>query len=254
MSLQRMIVIPPDTFERWKNIVVEDKKLSELDREMRKILYDNKLNTISKWYHYRQNLLKYLNTNRKRHIMHNFNTKKQITNVDTQTKIVNYKNKMAQTLPINHHSVGTQVKLMKTLEEIPSLEEVFGNSNQFSSLEEEGNYDETTGENDLIELDVDDIVRTKALEGQPNSVKIIKERKSMDPNEYRVFELNTGEQINVPVEKQMITRATLKRGRLPDTTQTLLAFPHKKKTKSNSTSTPMKSQNGGKTVISWKKL
>lgn len=247
MSLQRMIVIPGDTFERWKKIVTEDKKLSNLDREMKKILFNNKLNDVSKWHFYRQNLLKYLNTKRR----HN-NVATQYLDANIQTDPVKYKHKKLQTLKPDVNSIGTQVTLMKPPEELPSIEEVFGSQNRFSSLEDESN---TTGEDELLELDMDDYVRNKALEGQPSSVKIFKERASLDPNEYRLFELNNGDTVNVPVEKQMITRSTLKRGRLPDATQTTLAFAHrKKKLKQSSTSTPIKSKKDVASSIPWKKL
>lgn len=59
MSLQRMIIIPPDVFEKWRHIIIDDKRISELDRKMKNIIYNKNLNDIDKWYHYRENLLKY---------------------------------------------------------------------------------------------------------------------------------------------------------------------------------------------------
>lgn len=258
MSLQRMIVIPSDTFDRWKKIVMEDKKLSDLDREMRNILFNHKLNTVKKWHLYRQNLLKYLNV--KRPVKHERYIKNLIT-TDTQTDSAKYRNTEAQTLPPpEQKSIATQLsrkagaKLVKSFQEIPSVEEVFGNSNRFSSLEEE-HFNESD-ENDAVEIDVDDVVRQQALEGQPYSVRIAKERKSMNPTEYRIFELSNGEQVNVPVEKQIITRSVLKRNNISsDPTQTTLLFPPRKKLKqkSSTTSTPVKSQQKGKgNSIQWK--
>lgn len=261
--MQRMIVIPPDTFERWKKIIIEDKKLSGLDQEMKKILYDSKLNTLSKWHHYRQNLFKYLHGKRKhnRRFTESFtNTPSsvdpEITTSGKETRRVKYKNTKMQTSPLEHKSVATQVsrksKLPRSFQDIPSLEEVFGNTNRFSSLEEEGSN--SSNENKLVELDVDDIVREKALEGYPASVKITKERRSMDPNEYRLYELNNGIDVNVPVDKQMVTRGAFRRGNiLGDPAQTVLNFPPKKLKNKASTSTPLKSRQNGKGIrIPWK--
>lgn len=49
MNLQRMIVIPDHTFEKWKNIVLDDEKMSNLDKNMKSILNNTKLNDITKW-------------------------------------------------------------------------------------------------------------------------------------------------------------------------------------------------------------
>lgn len=250
MSLQRMIVIPPDTFERWKNIVVEDKKLSDLDQEMKKILYNNKLNDIDKWHFYRQNLLRYLNAKQEqRQNINNFSktnviteAQKNLRDMDTQTKTVYYKHKTAQTLPTAQKSIGSQANFMEFIDDPPST---LDTSNIFPTLENKG--DDIDGE-DEIELDVSDIVREKALEGQSKTTKIFRERQSFDRDAYRVFDLNNGETVNVPVERQMITRAALKLGTLPDKSQTTIDFRNQKR-KNSTTSTPTKSQ--PKSTTSW---
>jgi hypothetical protein len=48
MGLQRMIVLPPETFERWKHLIVDDARLSTLDKEMKRMLYDKKLDSLNK--------------------------------------------------------------------------------------------------------------------------------------------------------------------------------------------------------------
>ncbi len=58
-NLQRMIIIPPEVFDKWKNIITEDQQLSQLDKSMRNIIYNKNLNEIDKWHHYRENLLKF---------------------------------------------------------------------------------------------------------------------------------------------------------------------------------------------------
>lgn len=278
-NLQRMVVMPPDTFDRWKKIVLEDTKLSCLDKELKNILYNTKLNDISKWQLYRQNLFRYLNSKLNRHNgfakspLNSTETRKlYIRDVDTQTKKKSVRNKKEQTLSPCRESVGIQTKLlperqsfgtqtsfrpMKTLEPIQPIEEIFGDSSRFSSLEMEDN-DVDDDDDDVSEelLDMDEDVREKALQGQPSSVKISRERKSLDPTEYRSFELSNGDSITVPVEKQMVTRLNLRRGIHPDKSQTILDFSHRKK----KSSTPKKSNKKKKSPpekkkkIPWQRL
>lgn len=49
MNLQRMIIVPAHTFEKWKHIITYDKRMSDLDRNMKSILNNTSLNDLSKW-------------------------------------------------------------------------------------------------------------------------------------------------------------------------------------------------------------
>lgn len=70
----------------------------------------------------------------------------------------------------------------------------------------------------------------------------------MNPLEYRRFELNTGEDVNVPIPKRkMITRSSVKKK--SPTKQQSLNFPVVKKLKKIVNSTPTKKQGGGN--ITW---
>lgn len=53
-------------------------------------------------------------------------------------------------------------------------------------------------------LDPDESTREKALEGHSNDVRIVKKRKSLGPNDYRIFELSTGEVVTVPITEKTI--------------------------------------------------
>lgn len=64
--MQRMIVVPPTVFEKWKKIFVADKQLSDLDLEMKRVLYSKNMNNTDKWHLYRQNLMRYLMVSRKK--------------------------------------------------------------------------------------------------------------------------------------------------------------------------------------------
>lgn len=54
MNLQRMIVIPAHTFEKWKNFIIHDEKMSDLDRNMKSILNNTKLTDVTKWQLYKR--------------------------------------------------------------------------------------------------------------------------------------------------------------------------------------------------------
>lgn len=61
--LRRMIVIDPELFEKYKNLIIEEKQLSDTDRKLKNILLDNRLNDSDKWYLYRQVILRQPNNN-----------------------------------------------------------------------------------------------------------------------------------------------------------------------------------------------
>ena len=52
MNLQRMIVVPAHTFEKWKNILIHNTRITDL--KVKSILNNKKLNDISKWQLYKQ--------------------------------------------------------------------------------------------------------------------------------------------------------------------------------------------------------
>lgn len=62
-NLQRRIIIPPVVFNKSKDIIIEDQKLSQLDNSMKNIIRNIWIKLIcfdSNWYQYRENLLKFL--------------------------------------------------------------------------------------------------------------------------------------------------------------------------------------------------
>jgi hypothetical protein len=61
-----MLVLPPEVYEKFKNEIQDDRNLSMLDKKMKAILKNKKLNPIQKWYLYRQQLIKYANIRRTR--------------------------------------------------------------------------------------------------------------------------------------------------------------------------------------------
>lgn len=101
-NLQRMIVIPPDIFEKFKHAVLEDGQLTELDKNMKSILHNNKLTDLNKWHLYRQNLIKYSSMKRKNAYQNNFKIHHPIKHVEgiaVQTKKVYTKDKDTNTIP-----------------------------------------------------------------------------------------------------------------------------------------------------------
>lgn len=285
MNLQRMIVIPPETFENLKNLILNDSQLSELDKGMKKILNEKKLSDTHKWHHYRQNLIKYLNVKKNRDVKKSLNTLKNVSaNIQKYDKSVQSKKILKQNVeasPVEELEQSFRIPKKNVSRKVSlPIDDIFSTSSRFESIE---SNDEVDDEDDNISLtdengeenltnettyDNDTFIRQQALEGHPKDVKIIKERLSMNPNEYRAFELNTGEQVNVPVPNQRELRSRpLKQTHLnfpivknlpskksKNKSQTSLHATSKKKTKANKRkssfkrSTPIKkskTQKGG---------
>lgn len=63
-KLSKMYLLSPETFQKYKNNILNESALSDLDKRMLKILYNKKMNNIQKWYNYRQQLIRYTNLER----------------------------------------------------------------------------------------------------------------------------------------------------------------------------------------------
>ncbi len=61
-----MIIVPPEVFDKWKHIILDDESQSDLDKQMKSIILNKTLNNIDKWHHYREVLLKYSFMNKTR--------------------------------------------------------------------------------------------------------------------------------------------------------------------------------------------
>lgn len=244
MNLQRMIVVPAHTFEKWKKIVVHDDKMNDLDKNMKIILHNSKLDDMSKWHLYRQNLIRFSNSKRNfdKNALSRLPNRSVMKDVSTEARIFQ-KSKDAQT-ENKTKDIETQFdgKPWKALKPSPvkSINELFESSNRFASIDEEDFKEQFDNDKDIDDeqFDRDESIKRLALEGQPADVKISRERKSLRPDEYRVFELNTGEDVNVPVtQEKRITRARAKNTPFEKPTP-----PNKNKSK---TSTPAKKKKQG---------
>lgn len=238
-NLQRMIVIPPDLFQYFKDTVYEDKELGSLDKEMRKILRNKKLNSTQKWYEYRQNLIKY--GNKKRNMLTKPSSKQPTYSVGVQTNRLKQKQQMES---------STQTR-------IPNLKE---GSVQTHLIPNEVN-DEVflaEGEKEVfvppsetyldVPYDMDDTIRHRALSAS-GAAKRIKERKSINPSEFRVFENDQGDVITVPIfsdeegeGEKSVAKRSQRIAAKKATKQLELNFPVRKNvprvTKAKSLSTP----------------
>lgn len=229
-KLQRMIVIPPEVFDKWKHIITEDTKLSDLDKRMKTILFDKNINDINKWHQYRENLLKYsfiqkgsLKTS---HAMPPITSEKSI-----QTNLIVKKNKEVETdkpellIPVLEKQ---ELKRVSEPESLKKNTEKFNNDEIFYDSEPlcddvNDNHDEE------CEMDYDDDMRKTALEGTSKNVRIIRVRRSTDPQEYRTYELSNGEVVSVPSPPT----SGLKRGKSEKKSQSTL--PHSRKQKKHAT-------------------
>lgn len=63
-KLSKMYLLSPETFQKYKNNIINEHALSDLDKRMLKILYNKKMNNVQKWYNYRQQLIRYTNLER----------------------------------------------------------------------------------------------------------------------------------------------------------------------------------------------
>lgn len=95
-NLQRMIVIHPELFKKFKHIITEDQNLTELDKKMKSILHNKNLNDINKWYQYRESLFKFsfLKNNKltkKMHTQDNSTQTDRLLDTNTYSPIFNDK-------------------------------------------------------------------------------------------------------------------------------------------------------------------
>lgn len=191
-NLQRMIIIPPEIFEKIKKIVLDDSKLSELDKNMKSILRNNKLTDLNKWHLYRQNLLAYSSMKRKNAHKNKFNWYqppiRHVQGVEVQTKRIFTKDKETNT------DSSPQVFDKYTQADIPKVQE------EYIHTDEQANQafpaEEILGDNDDVFDDDDSIVTDDVI--NPN--EILRERASSDPNSYRSFEMKDGATISVPTK------------------------------------------------------
>lgn len=254
MNLQRMILIPGHTFEKWKNIFIHDDKMSDLDKNMRTILHNAKLDDMSKWHLYRQNLIRFSNSKRSfdKSMLNSSQKRPVLKDVSTETKVFK-RSKDVQTEKMGQ-DVATQfngepwevVKKNKLSSSFKPINEVFETSNIFESLDEDGFKNQPNNEIDIVDdlSDQDDSIRRRALEGQSPNVKIVRERRSANPDEYRLFELNTGDAVTVTIDdnEKRLTRSRAKKLKFDRPVQ-----PNKKN-KPSSSSTPNKKKQGGRGI------
>lgn len=221
-SLQRMIVIPSEVFEKYKHIFHEDNFLSELDKKMRKILIDKNLNQIDKWHQYRENLLKFSFSKSKNDLQANIPASKIVTSSD----------KSSQTWRRAKYDKDCQTRIEKS-RGIHKESQTINQSDDTIFLDEGEVFESyPTNPIDSDELDMEDEYRERALEGLDKNVKITREGLSTDPESYKLYELSNGEIVNVPTKRT--TRSMVKNLR-----QSKLEF---KKVKNNETRSKSRSK------------
>ena len=140
-NLQRMIVIPPEIFEKFKHLVLGDEQLTDLDKMMKSILYNKKLNDLNKWHLYRQNLIKYSSVKRKNAHESKFKwpAVKHVEGVGVQT---------ISTKDQPNSPTASQT------DEIPdvAIDEVFEDAEEEMSQSENGNVDDDSDKEDVGDI------------------------------------------------------------------------------------------------------
>lgn len=228
-NLQRMIVIQPEIFEKIKKILIEDSKLSELDKNMKSILRNNKLTDLNKWHLYRQNLLTYSSMKRKNAYKNKFNwyqpATRHLHDVEVQTKRIFPKNKETYIEPKYLKSKGSD---NYTQTDIPKVkEEGHTDVNEkakpiFTQIDPEEIFEN----NDEVFDDDDDdcIVSDEYI----NPIDILRERASSDSDMYRTFEMKDGATISVPTKKHILGKQKVLQPPKPVSTQSIWDLPKRK--------------------------
>lgn len=212
-KLQRMIVIPPEVFDKWKHIITEDEKLSDLDKRMKTILFNKSINDINKWHQYRENLLKY-SFIRKGNLKTTHVMKPITSEKITQTNRIVKMNKQVETTNDQIQFMKPELKNQEsqTLGELELFNKNYNDDNEFCDsnslniLKNANNNDENynNDDDDECEMDYDDDeIRKTALQDVPKNVRIISERRSTDPQSYKTYELSNGDVVSVPITEKL---------------------------------------------------
>lgn len=165
MSLSKMLLLPPETYQKLKNDINDEAIQSQLDKEMQQILKNRKLNDITKWYLYRQKLNKFA-------VLHRNKLKQDFTpDIDTKndddvedddddevsasnfhhvnyyknpikkrrSKLLPVKNRRSTLLPIKKRRSSIANGKRKSNFPIPDIEEN-NNSDEYHESDQELNY------------------------------------------------------------------------------------------------------------------
>lgn len=206
-NLQRMIIIPPDVFDKWKHIITEDQKLSQLDKSMKSIINNKNMNEIDKWHQYRENLLKF-SFAKKNDVKFNHYVKPITSEKIIQTNRIP-KFHVGQQTYQNMNDQGLQTNVDKEYilhkGDYVNKTNLFGcDTSEVFGCEGNTNLEDVNkvgDESDDSMFSIDEDVREEALLNVPKDVRIIRETKSLDPYSYRSFELSNGDVVNVPTSR-----------------------------------------------------
>lgn len=229
MSLQRMIIVPPEVFDKWKHIIVEDEHLSELDKSMKSIINKRNMNDIDKWHHYRENLLKFSfnkGFNKNKNLTSSIpstmtttsstKTDAKTSNKKSQTKFMrgnNLQTSDKETQVNFYESLSNNAKQMNE-QNLTDYEDIYESADEMNNLIHPNkkhrhdlndltlknssnilNTDDKKLENDEVGINDDEMLRIKALNGQPKNVKI---HKLLHKSErYMSYELSNGDIVTV---------------------------------------------------------
>lgn len=229
MSLQRMIIVPPEVFEKWRHIITEDSQLSKLDKKLKNIIYNKQMNDIDKWHQYRENLMKYTFTNhgRKKYMK----SMKQNLSKSNKMGVEPLENKIKKTVNSSSEDENTLMSMSSEEEE---------NDEFYQSAAD----DNVKLEDDDITSNKDDIYRKKALEGENKNVTIQDEFGLNQTGKYYKFRLSNGFIVAIDRKnrKKIILRSP-SRLRSSDKTKILNKDHRSRKSQSLSPKNKIQSQN-----------
>lgn len=220
-DLQKMLLISPKVFENLKQMLLTNEKTKIIDKNLKTVLKNKRMNDYDKWNLYRHNQFHHANIKRK----NNYGVESQSqpanifsdkTKIDasTNTRRRFYKNaetEISGMIPSKNTQTQTDISLSGSLPE-----KIFENldydsfhdaANQLNASEEEYDVNDQT-------LDYSDITRDEALEGKPRNVRILSKLQSSDPARFSLYKLSDGSEVEVAIplksSPKMATRARQK--------------------------------------------
>ena len=204
-ELQKMLVISPKVFENLKHLLLSNEKTESIDKTLKKIISDPKMNDYDKWNLFRHNQFHHANLKRQNNYSKKSNlpreNAKSNKNVDAST---NTKRKFFKSAGTDVNDLIYSKNIPTQTEILPSDEKIF-ESSLYESFHGPGFFEDANAEaeteynvNDQT-LDYSDIMREEALKGRPRNVRIVSKLQSRDPKRFSLYELSDGTDVEVKI-------------------------------------------------------
>jgi len=218
--MQRMIVMPPEIFNKFKDLIENDKNLNILDQKMKNVLYNKKLKPLQKWHLYRQNLIKYgINRRSAKKLPEKSPSFGKSFDATTQTKFVSKRNAHTETISPKYQTANTQTNFIPFVED-----DVFEYNPKKEQRDASFNFSDF--DDDEEDWDID----KKLAQAEINKDTKLIERPSLN-SDFRIFETKEGDVITVAAPSQSPKKPNLRSAGAKISPSILSRFPNIKKRK-----------------------